>query len=70
MLAVVVVLPTPPLPDVMTTTRGVSPESSGLRFHWSMERMGIGVNLVRLEWRGFRDLVERWGRGWKEAGKE
>ncbi|RYR06596.1 hypothetical protein Ahy_B05g073910 isoform B [Arachis hypogaea] len=34
MLAVVVVLPTPPFPEVTTTTRGVSPESWGLRFHW------------------------------------
>ena len=33
MLAVVVVLPTPPFPEVTTATRGVSPESWGFRFH-------------------------------------
>lgn len=37
MLAVVVVLPTPPLPEVMTTTRGVGPVSWGLRLYWRAE---------------------------------
>ena len=33
MLAVVVVLPTLPLLEVMTATRGMKSESSGLQFH-------------------------------------
>lgn len=48
-LAVVVVLPTPPLPEVMTTTRGVEPASSGFRFHWRTDCVVVEVDFVFLE---------------------
>lgn len=50
-LAVVVVLPTPPLPEVITTTRGVSPDNWGLRLYWRSERME--VECLGLGRRGF-----------------
>ena len=59
MLAVVVVFPTPPLPEVMTVTRGVVPESSGFRFHWRRAEGGRGLGVRVLEgWRG-RGLGKR-----------
>lgn len=68
MLAVVVVFPTPPLPEVMTTTLGVSPASSGFRLYWRIELI-----LRDLSLEGFRVFVcvkkgeiegvgEEWGR--------
>jgi len=52
MLAVVVVFPTPPLPEVMTVTRGVEPESSGFRFHWRRAEVGRGLGVRVLDgWR-------------------
>lgn len=35
------VLPTPPLPEVITTTRGVSPANWGFRFHWRTDWIGF-----------------------------
>ena len=41
-LAMVVVLPMPPLPEVIKAMRGVEPESLGLWFHWKRGRWGFG----------------------------
>lgn len=53
-LAVVVVLPTPPLPEVMTTTRGVSPDNWGFLLYWRTERTvngedGLGFRVLGLK---------------------
>lgn len=53
MLAVVVVFPTPPLPEVITTTLGVSPASSGLRLYWRMELIVRDLETLK----GFRVFV-------------
>lgn len=58
-LAVAVVLPTPPLPEVMTTVRGGSPERCG-------RREGVAEGMV--EWRRGGSLAEREAEGSTRGG--
>lgn len=60
------VLPTPPLPEVMTTTRGVSPANSGFLFHWRTERTVNGDEEEGLGNLGFGEMG-LW-KGLKEVG--
>ncbi|KAM1471603.1 hypothetical protein ACFX14_042071 [Malus domestica] len=74
-LAVVVVLPTPPFPEVMTTTRGVSPDNWGFLLYWRMARTvkvgeGLGFRVLGLKvFGGFAAVREEEGLGLRRAGR-